>query len=86
MERKELEERICSAVNEYINNEEGYDDNAQLCINPESFDVYVEDSSNVDEDSSEIDCYDVMDFVVMEARGEWAVDNEAVASVSAEYL
>ncbi|MDE5870135.1 MAG: hypothetical protein K2H18_07865 [Muribaculaceae bacterium] len=86
MERKELEERICSAVNEYINNEEGYDDNAQLCINPKTLEVSVEDSRNVDEDSPEIDCYDVMDFVEMNAGGEWAVDNEAVESVLSEYL
>ena len=90
MTKKELEERIRSAVSDYIIDEETYDDNAQLVIVPATFEVYVEDSRNVDIDSPETDCYDVMDFVEfgtdVENPGKWIVDEEAVASVAGDYF
>ncbi len=90
MSREGLKARICAAVKEYIADEEAYDDNAQLCIKPETLDVYVEDSRNVDTDSPEIDCYDVMDFVEVspnpEEAGRWIVDEAAVESAVEEYL
>lgn len=90
MNKEELEARIRSAVKEYLADEEAYDDNAQLCIKPDSLEVYVEDSRNVDTDSPEIDCYDVMDLVEMSSNpddaGRWIVDEEAVESVAAEYV
>ncbi|MDE5790095.1 MAG: hypothetical protein K2H96_02550 [Muribaculaceae bacterium] len=90
MSREELKARICAAVKEYIADEEAYDDNAQLCIKPETLDVYVEDSRNVDTDSPEIDCYDVMDFVEVspnpEEAGRWIVDETAVEAAVDEYL
>ncbi|MDE5808404.1 MAG: hypothetical protein K2H76_09825 [Muribaculaceae bacterium] len=89
MLKEELEAQIRKAVGEYILDEETYDDNAQLCINPSTMEVFVEDSRNVDVDSPEIDCYDVMDFVKMiadpEHAGKWIVDEEAVNSVAGEY-
>lgn len=87
MTRKELEALIRSAVSEYIADEEIYDDNAQLCIEPSGWKVYIENSSDIDEKSPEIDFYDVMDFVDMdtETPGKWRVDEEAVASVASEY-
>ena len=90
MTREELESRIREAVNEYILDEETYDDNAQLFINPSTMEVTVEDSRDVDVDSEDIDCYDVMDLVEMTpdayGAGRWTVDEEAVKSVAAEYL
>ncbi|MDE7442068.1 MAG: hypothetical protein K2M69_07880 [Muribaculaceae bacterium] len=90
MTREELESRIREAVNEYILDEETYDDNAQLCINPSTMEVTVEDSRDVDVDSEDMDCYDVMDLVEMtpdaDGAGRWTVDEEAVKSVAAEYL
>ena len=89
MNKDELKARICAAVKEYIADEEAYDDNAQLCIKPGSLEVSLEDSRNVDTESPEIDCYDVMDFVEMSSNpepGKWAVDETAVDSVVDEYI
>ena len=90
MNREELEERISSAVKGYIIDEETYDDNAQLCIKPSKLEVFVEDSRDIDVDAPDLDCYDVMDFVEMtndpEHPGKWIVDDEAVKSVTAEYM
>ena len=89
MQKEELKAKIRQAVRDYILDEETYDDNAQLCINPSTMEVYVEDSRNVNVDSPEIDCYDVMDFVEMssdsEHAGKWMVDEESVNSVAGEY-
>lgn len=88
--KEDLEKRIAAAVREYIADEEGYDDNAQLCIKPSTLEVFVEDSRNIDIDSPDFDCYDVMDFVEMtndpDHPGKWIVDEESVKSVAAEYL
>ncbi len=90
MNREDFKARICAAVKEYIADEEAYDDNAQLCIKPGSLEVSLEDSRNVDTESPEIDCYDVMDFVEMssnpEQPGKWVVDETAVDSVVDEYI
>lgn len=90
MTKEEIKDRIRSAVNDYLAEEEAYDDNAQLCIRPATMEVTVEDSRMVDIDSSEIDCYDVMDLVEMspdaESAGQWIVDEEAVESVASEYV
>ncbi|MDE6682507.1 MAG: hypothetical protein K2J87_03680 [Muribaculaceae bacterium] len=90
MNKDELKARICAAVKEYIADEEAYDDNAQLCIKTGSLEVSLEDSRNVDTESPEIDCYDVMDFVEMssnpEQPGKWVVDETAVDSVVDEYI
>lgn len=90
MEKKELEERIRSAVENYILDEETYDDNAQLCIVPATLEVYVDDSHNTDVDSPDIDCYDVMDFIEMTSldgeTGKWIVDEDAVKEAAGEYL
>jgi len=88
MTRNELEKLITDAVEDYIIDEETYDDNAQLCIEPDEMNVYVADSRDVDPESDDIDCYDVMDFVEMDpsSEGKWKVDKEAVASVASEYI
>lgn len=86
MTRKELEELISSVVKDYLADEESYDDNAQLCILPATWEVYAADSREVDTEAPEVDCYDIMDLVEMGAEGEWAVDDGAVESVAAEYF
>ena len=90
MTKKELEKLIREAVEDYIIDEDTYDDNAQLCIEPAEMNVYVADSRDVDPDSDKIDCYDVMDFVEMDtnpdSEGKWRVDDEAVSSAAAEYF
>ena len=86
MRKEEFEELLRNVINDYIIDEETYDDNAQLCIVPEKWEVYVADSREVDVDAPEIDCYDVMDFVEMDAEAKWKVNEEAVEEVASEYF
>ena len=86
---KELEKRLLAAVEEFIVGEESYDDNAQISIDPVSrtVELIAGDELPEDTDSSALDYYDVMDMVMMspEEPGKWLPDNEAIASVAAEY-
>ena len=86
MTNKELRQLILSAVNEYLLDEDSFDDNAQLCIRPATWEVYVADGREADVESPEIDCYDVMDFVEMDSEGKWKVDEEIVDSTADEYM
>lgn len=83
MTRAELECKIRDAVEEYIADEEAYDDNAQLLIDPEGWEVSVVNSEDADGDH-----YDVMDLIMMSpsAPGKWEVDEDAVLSVAADYI
>lgn len=88
MERKELEERILAAIEEYIAAEETYDDTAQLRIDPAAMMVTLTDSEDSDTpDNDDADYYDVMDLVKMspDDPGIWIPDMKAIASVAAEY-
>lgn len=51
MELKEFEKAITAAVERYIADEETYDDNAQLQIDPETYKVTVVDSDEAESDS-----------------------------------
>lgn len=95
MTREELEKRIHTAVQEYIADEETYDDNAQLQLDPQEWKVTVIDGADIDNggvdiqpDINGMDYYDVMDLVKMspDAPGKWEVDEDAVKSVAEEYL
>ncbi len=80
MDSKELAYRIANAVAEYIADEELYDDNAQVVVDPLSGDVKLVDSDE-DVDDEGMDVYDVMDLVRMNADGVWEPDAEAIAEV-----
>ncbi len=80
MDSKELAYRIANAVAEYIADEELYDDNAQVVVDPLSGDVKLVDSDE-DVDDEAMDVYDVMDLVRMNADGVWEPDAEAIAEV-----
>lgn len=86
---KELEKRLLTAVEEFIAGEESYDDNAQISIDPATGTVALiaGDELPEDTDSSALDYYDVMDMVMMspDEPGKWLPDNEAIASVAADY-
>lgn len=51
MDIKELEKNILAAVERYIADEETYDDNAQIQIDPETGKVTVVDSDEAESDS-----------------------------------
>lgn len=84
MEIKELEKNIRAAVEEYIDGEESYGDNTIVAINPHSGEVSLHDEDEADKN---LDLYDVMDLVFMDASepGIWKVDDEAIDSVIEEY-
>ncbi|MDE7412387.1 MAG: hypothetical protein K2N05_01170 [Muribaculaceae bacterium] len=86
MTKEEFKGRLISVVKEYIRDEEGYDDNAQLCIKPATMDAYLADSREVDVESPDIECYDVMELVEMNPEGKWKVDEASVEAVAEEYF
>lgn len=83
MNSEELKKRVLAAVEEYIADEEAFDDNAQLCISPEG-EVEVRDSADVPDGDDGNDYYDVMEFVRMSAAepGKWEVDAAAIDALA----
>lgn len=76
-------QKINEAVKTYISDEELYDDNAQLVINPADGSVFIEDGDVEIDDA--LDRYDVMDLLRMDGEGNWQPDQEAIAEVAAAY-
>lgn len=86
MNREELEKNLLEAVREYIEDEECFDDNAQLQINTSDGSIALLNSDEVtDGDSAVFDYYDVMDLLEMDANGTWKPDAEAIRSIVEEY-
>ena len=85
MTREELENLLRNAVEDYIADEEAYDDNARLRIDPQSKEVSITDGGDDVEDA---DYYDVMDLIKMSPLdpGKWEVDEDAVKSVAEETI
>ena len=85
MTREELENLLRNAVEDYTADEEAYDDNARLRIDPQSKEVSITDGGDEVEDA---DYYDVMDLIKMSPAdpGKWEVDEDAVKSVAEEYI
>lgn len=94
MDKETLKRNLTKAVQDYLAEEETYDDNAQLQIDPQTGTVNIVDSGelqdegiDIEADPAGMDYYDVMDFVMMNPAvpGQWIVDTEAVDSVADEY-
>ena len=85
MTREELENLLRNAVEDYTADEEAYDDNARLRIDPQSKEVSITDGGDEVEDA---DYYDVMDLIKMSTSdpGKWEVDEDDVKSVAEEYI
>lgn len=84
MTRNEFIEKVATAVVTYINDEEMYDDNAQLVIDPSDMDISIHDG---DEDiDDKYDQYDIMDLIGMGNDGKWTVDNASISELAAEYF
>ena len=85
MTREELENLLRNAVEDYTADEEAYDDNARLRIDPQSKEVSITDGGDEVEDD---DYYDVMYLIKMSPsdHGKWEVDEDAVKSVAEEYI
>lgn len=90
MTKDEFREKIEEVVSEYIAEEQSYDDNAQLEIDPESYEVEVTEGTEGEEAFSipGKDYYDVMDLVCMsvDQPGKWLPDEEAIDSIVDEYF
>lgn len=83
MTREEFENKVNEAVADYISAAESYGDNAQLLINPVTFEVAVEDDEQPD-----LDSIDIMELVEMspENPGDWIADKEAISLLADEYF
>lgn len=80
MDSKELVKKITAAIEAYIADEELYDDDAQIVIDPVSGDVkLVDGDEDVDEDA--MDLYSVMDLVRMDSDGHWTPDHETIREI-----
>ncbi len=97
MNQKELYDKILLAVEDFLEAEEAYDDNAQLEIDPEAWSVTVVSFEDAEPEGMDMvaalssdtkDYYDVMDLVKMnpEVPGQWLPDEDAITSVSEEYF
>ena len=89
MTKEELNRLILDAINDYLSNEEAFDDNAQLCIAPGIWRVYAADSREIDPDDPAIDCYDILDFVEMSPdgpeAGHWIPNPDLTLAVASDY-
>lgn len=85
MNKEEFKNSIIDAVAEYLNNEEGYGDSAQLEIDPKAFTVEIVDA---DMDLEEKDYYMLMDMVKGSDSNPGALvpDVETIEDVVAEYF
>lgn len=85
MNKEEFKKSIIDAVAEYLNNEEGYGDSAQLEIDPKTFAVEIVDA---DTDAEDKDYYMLMDMVKGSESnpGSLEPDIETIEEVVAEYF
>lgn len=82
---QEFTDLISATVNQYLDDEECYNDNVQLQINPATGEVELTDS---DEELDGYDYIPAMDLVKMstEELGQWETDAEAIAELAAQYF
>lgn len=75
---------IRKTVEEYLQQEEAYGDDAQLKVNPSTGSVTIADG---DDDDPASDYWPMMDLVAMSETepGKWLPDDAAIAEVAAEY-
>lgn len=89
----EIERLIRDSVVDYIEEEESYDDNAQLRIDPAKMTISVvsgaeaEDNDTSAGDNSEIDYIDIMELIKMNPSdpGKWLPDDDAIKCLAEEY-
>lgn len=82
MDTQKLIDDITRAVKTYIADEEMYDDNTQVVINPADGVVSLETDDTEDDLDESLDRYDVMDLLRMDADGHWTPDADAIRSAA----
>lgn len=83
---RDLEERIADAVQEYIDNEEGYDNpklRVYLCDDDMEYHATMEDSIEGTEDDG---VYDVNKLIRIGEDGELETDIDAISDVANEWV
>lgn len=85
MNKEEFKNAIINAVAEYLDNEEGYGDSAQLEIDPVTFVIDIVDA---DKDEEAKDYYMLMDMVKGSESnpGVLVPDEETIDEVVTEYF
>lgn len=85
MNEKEFVKRLRETVEDYIAGEESYSDDVQLEIDTTDWSMDIADPEN---DLPNCDYYPMMDLVKMSVDnpGKWEPDEEAIASIAAEYV
>lgn len=84
MTREEYQGLLENVISEYIDNEEAYNDNAQLTINTDTLELgLVDDDEDIDD---KLNQYPVMDLIKMDADGNWQPDKDAIAELAEDYI
>lgn len=84
MDRETLKLNISSAVAEYLDAPEAWDD-AMVAVNTETGAVELIEAEEADSLPDTIDEYDIMDFIEMNADGVWIADYENISAAASEY-
>lgn len=84
MTRNEFIDIVSALVASYIADEEMYDDNAQIVVNPADCEVTLHDGDEDIDDA--LDQYDVMDLLQMGIDGQWVVDAEVIRALADQYF
>lgn len=79
----QMEEKIRKVLQQYIDDEELYDDDTLLVINPVDKEVVLAGGDSEPDESE--DSYYVMDLLSMGTDGHWTPDPGAIAEVAAQY-
>lgn len=74
-----MKEKIEKLVKEYIEQDEAYDDNAQIAVNPATGEVRLMDGEEAEELPDDWTIISVMDLVEMNPDGSWRPDPAAIA-------
>lgn len=74
-----MKKKIEELVKEYIVQDEAYDDNAQIAVNPATGEARLMDGEEAEELSDDWTIISAMDLVEMTPEGTWRPDPEAIA-------
>lgn len=84
MTRDEFKKSVEAALAAYLSDEEGYDDNPQLTVDPETLQVAVSDGD--EEISDALDQYDLIDLLSMGSEGHWQTDEAQTEALVDSYF
>lgn len=83
MNAEKLKTDILSAVEEYVESTEAWED-AQLAVDTLAGNVELVEAEEAESLPDSVDVYDVMDFVEMTPEGNWIPDADTIAATAEE--